>query len=201
MTDSRLSLDEHPYLPCRTVTGYKLFRTSAKHPGLLFPLYVHADTPVPLGEWVAAQAGPPGKHPGKVRSRLGELAFRPGWHASDLPVARHIGGKSAPGLAAPDHRPADQVWAAVELADDVDWQAVADARAVIGKAGTPVARTAHITDRVPLGGCYRYKTNPTMLGCWLIGGHLRVLRVLPDEEVAAINTAAGVSDLPRLGRN
>lgn len=200
MTDSRLFPD--PYTPRRTVPGYKLFRTHARHPGALFPLYVHADAPVEVGAWVAATAGPPGKRPGTVRSRLGELAFRPGWHASDLPVARHIGGKSAPGSSAPDHRPDDQVWAAVELADDVDWQAVADARATVGRSGKPVARTAHVTDQVPLGGCYRYKTNPSMVGTWLIAGHMRVLRVLSDDEVMAINTAAGVADLPRWrGRN
>ena len=34
-------------------------------------------------------------------------------------------------------------------------------------------------------------------GNWLIGGSMKVNRVLPDKEVAAINKAAGVADLPR----
>jgi hypothetical protein len=59
---------------------------------------------------------------------------------------------------------------------------------------------AHITDQVPLGGFYRYKTNPNMTGNWLIGGNMKVNRVLPDEEVKAINDAAGTADLPRLPR-
>jgi hypothetical protein len=59
---------------------------------------------------------------------------------------------------------------------------------------------AHITDQVPFGGFYRYKTNPNMTGNWLIGGNMKVNRVLPDEEVKAINDAAGTADLPRLPR-
>ena len=36
-----------------------------------------------------------------------------------------------------------------------------------------------------------------MEGNWLIGGSMKVNRVLGDSEVAAINSASGVSDLPR----
>jgi hypothetical protein len=36
-----------------------------------------------------------------------------------------------------------------------------------------------------------------MTGEWLIGGNMKVNRVLTDDEVRAINEAAGVSDLPR----
>jgi hypothetical protein len=39
-----------------------------------------------------------------------------------------------------------------------------------------------------------------MTGNWLIGGNMKVNRVLPDEEVKAINDAAGTADLPRLPR-
>jgi hypothetical protein len=83
------------------------------------------------------------------------------------------------------------------MADDVDWQKVANERARITKKGTPDPKTAHITDQVPFGGYYRYKTNPNMTGEWLIGGDMRVNRILTDDEVKAINDAAGVSDLPR----
>jgi hypothetical protein len=53
---------------------------------------------------------------------------------------------------------------------------------------------------VPLGGFYRYKTNPNMTGNWIISGGMRVNRVLTDDEVRAINEEAGVSDLPRRGK-
>ena len=37
-----------------------------------------------------------------------------------------------------------------------------------------------------------------MTGNWMIGGQMRVNRILPDEEVMSINSAAGTADLPRL---
>lgn len=175
------------YTPQKTVKAYKLFRT--KGDGKLYPLFVHADKPVPMGEWLEAEEGPQGKAEGKVKSKLGDLAYRPGWHAGDLPMATHIGGKSDPSLKKPDYRPDNHVWAEVEMAADKDWQSVANSR---GKGAK-----AHITDQVPYGGFYRYKTNPNMTGNWLIGGHMKVNRVLPDEEVKAINDAAGTADLPR----
>jgi hypothetical protein len=174
-------------------TAYKLFRQANDK---LYPLFVNRNQEVPVGEWLRAEAGELTDQ-GKVKSSLGPLAYRPGWHAGDLPMATHIGGKSGP-VKAPNYRPSDQVWAEVEFPEDVDWQAIADANATRNKAGEIIPRTAQITDQVPYGGFYRYKTNPNMTGEWLIGGDMRVNRVLSDEEVRAINESAGVADLPRL---
>ena len=180
--------------PQKTVKAYKLFKQEG---GKLYPLFVGANEEVPMNQWVKATAGPQAAS-GKVKSKIGELAYRPGWHAGDLPIATHIGAKSHgdPSLP-PDTRPSNQVWGEVEMANDVDWQKVANERARMTKKGTPDPKTAHITDQVPYGGYYRYKTNPNMTGEWLIGGDMRVNRVLTDDEVRTINEAAGVSDLPR----
>jgi hypothetical protein len=183
-------------IPEAVVKAYKLFKTKANKPDELYPLFVNANKSVPVGEWVPAEVGPIAAS-GKVKSKLGELAYRPGWHAGDLPVATHIGGKSAPGLKAPDFRRPDEVWAEVEMPADVNWQDIANQRARLNKAGKPIPSTAHITDAIPAGGHYRYKTSPNLEGNWLIGGELKVNRVLTDEEVMAINEAAGVADLPR----
>jgi hypothetical protein len=86
------------------------------------------------------------------------------------------------------------------MPDDVDWQSVANSRMESTKAGAPKPATAHITDQVPFGGHYRYKTNPNMTGNWMIGGSMKVNRVLGDDEVKAINDANGAADLPRLAR-
>jgi hypothetical protein len=177
------------------VKAYKLFRVDPKKPGQLFPLFVDANTPVTMNQWVDAIEGSMAN--GKVKSKIGPLAYRPGWHAGDLPIATHIGGKSQPGLKAPDFRRPEEVWAEVEMPADVDWQAIANQRARLNKAGEPIASTAHITDQIPEGGHYRYKTSPNMQGNWLIGGGMKVNRVLTDEEVQAINEAAGLADLPR----
>lgn len=180
--------------PKNTVKAYKLFRVHPKHPGKLFPLFVNANEPVEMNKWVDAKEGEMAGD--KVKSKIGPLAYRPGWHAGDLPVATHIGEKSDPNLTAPDVRPANHVWAEVEMPHDVDWQSVANERGMNPK-GKLIARNAHITDQIPKGGHYRYKTNSNMTGNWLIGGAMKVNRVLQDKEVKAINKAAGASDLPR----
>jgi hypothetical protein len=181
-------------VPKNTVKAYKLFRVHPKHPGKLFPLFVNANEPVEMNKWVDAKEGEMAGD--KVKSKIGPLAYRPGWHAGDLPVATHIGEKSDPNLTAPDVRPANHVWAEVEMPHDVDWQSVANERGMNPK-GKLIARNAHITDQIPKGGHYRYKTNSNMTGNWLIGGSMKVNRVLQDKEVKAINKAAGAADLPR----
>lgn len=180
--------------PKKTVKAYKLFRVHKDHPGKLFPLFVDANTPVEMGKWVDAKEGE--MKDGKVKSKIGSLAYRPGWHAGDLPIATHIGEKSDSSLTAPDRRPANHAWAEVEMPDDVDWQTEANKRGTNAQ-GKLVPVKAHITDQIPHGGHYRYKTNPNMTGNWLIGGSMKVNRVLTDKEVERINNAAGLSDLPR----
>jgi len=181
-------------VPRETTKAYKLFRVHPKHPGKLFPLFVDANTPVEMGKWINAKEGEMAQ--GKVKSKIGPLAYRPGWHAGDLPVATHIGEKSDPTLTAPDLRPENHAWAEVEMPNDVDWQTEATKRGTNAQ-GKLVPVKAHITDQIPVGGHYRYKTNPNMTGNWLIGGSMKVNRVLTDKEVAKINKAAGLADLPR----
>jgi predicted GNAT family acetyltransferase len=181
-------------VPRETTKAYKLFRVHPKHPGKLFPLFVDANTPVEMGKWINAKEGEMAQ--GKVKSKIGPLAYRPGWHAGDLPIATHIGEKSDPTLTAPDLRPENHAWAEVEMPNDVDWQTEATKRGTNAQ-GKLVPVKAHITDQIPVGGHYRYKTNPNMTGNWLIGGSMKVNRVLNDKEVSKINKAAGLADLPR----
>lgn len=181
--------------PKKTVKAYKLFRVDARKPGQLFPLFVNANDPVEIGVWLDADEGPLTEK-GKVKSKIGDLAYRPGWHAGDVPIATHIGGKSDPSLTAPDVRPDNHVWAEVEMAADRDWQKEADKRGTNAQ-GRLIAGKAHITDQIPTDGFYRYKTNPNMTGNWLIGGSMKVNRILNDAEVKRINDKAGVADLPR----
>ena len=196
--DSKIAYSRRRKPPEKTQTAYKLFRTLPSEPGKLFPLFVDANQPVPMGEWVQAKSGPRDEK-GKVKSKLGGLAYRPGWHSGDLPVAKHIGQRDpSSNSTKPAFRKPDQVWAEVEVAADVDWQDRANKAAVKNKDGSIRVQTAHITDRIPKGGFYRYKTNPNMEGNWIISGDLKVNRVLSNEEVDQINRQAGVSDLPRV---
>jgi hypothetical protein len=180
-------------IPKNTVKAYKLFRTKGNK---IYPLYVDANTPIPVGKWVEAEVGPM-TDKGKVKSKLGPLAFRPGFHSGDMPMATHIGGLIK-GSIKPAYRPDNQVWAEVLVPADVDWQEEANKRAQKTKDGKIISRTAQISDQIPTGGYYKYKTNSNMTGSWLISGAMKVLKILSDEEVEKINKKFGVSDLPRL---
>lgn len=179
--------------PKKVVKAYKLFREVK---GKLYPLFVDAQTEIVQGKWLKAVAGDAVGGTGKVQSKLGPLAFRPGFHAGDKAGARHIGGKIK-GENKPSYRPANQVWAEVEYPDDFNWQAVADSRASVVKSGPNKGKQrgseAHITDQIPFGGHYSYKTNPNMEGKWLISGDMKVNNRLSSSEVSKMG-----DDLPTL---
>jgi hypothetical protein len=188
--------------PTKKKKVYKLFKVKVSQPGQLFPLFVGAKTPILTGTWLEATPGAfKVNEKGKieVESSLGALAYRPGWHSGDIPVATHIGKKANPAnrKEKPSIRYEYQIWAEVEVGDDFDWQTEANNRASYDKKGNMVANTAHITDQVPFRGNYKYKTNANMTGSWVISGEMKVVKVLTDEEVAKLNEEDGIYDLPR----
>jgi len=189
-----------PNAPKKTQKAYKLFKRKKGQEGL-YPLFVNADKGVEQNQWIKAEVGEI-TDKGKVKSKLGPLAYRPGWHAGDYASATHIGGKSTKGLTKPDYRPADQVWAEVEVADDFNWQDVANSRASIVQSGANKGKInvkeAHITDQIPEGGHYRYKTNPNMQGNWIISGEMKVNKPLTKDEVFKVGQDTGIEDLPIL---
>lgn len=182
--------------PKKTVKAYKLFATKPSAPGKLFPLFVGANDPVPTGVWLDATVGPEasktktGKQ--QVKSKLGPLAFRPGWHAGDLPLATHIGVKDASGRVAA--RRANEVWAEVEMAADVDYQPVADRNGRTKDGGFSAAKADIRT--MPDNGFYRYKTNPNMTGQWLISGQMKINRVLTENQVNTLLKRSKVEPMP-----
>ena len=211
--ESTQNIIENIVPPKKTKKAYKLFKQDKE--GGLHPLYVdHLDgAPLPLNKWVKAEAGKIDPKTGKVKGSGGDLAYRPGFHSGDMPMATHIGGRVNPKTGErwkakkgekrnPNIREDNQVWAEVEVADDFDWQSVANSRAGVVKSGPRKGKLkvneAHITDELPFEGHYRYKTNPNMTGNWLISGEVKINKVLDDVEVKKINDVAGVSDLPKL---
>tara|TARA_R100000231_G_scaffold82483_1_gene63056 strand:- start:4527 stop:14360 length:9834 start_codon:yes stop_codon:yes gene_type:complete len=137
---------------------------------------------------------------GQVRA----VAARPGFHASVKAYALHLGPedlqvtkeeakiltdlgmviKPKEGKLFVKRRAEDQVFAKVSMADDVDYQEQ------IKDSG----RT-DINDRVPLGGSYVY-TDGQANQDWLVGGDMRIDRVLSRQEAQAIAQSQGVRDLP-----
>ena len=130
--------------------------------GNLYPLFIGKNKPTPAGSWIPAE---------HIATK--GFAERPGWHAGVLPMAPHLRTKE-------NKIASDRVWAEVELPADVDYQPQADA-----------SRTRDIRGEVPVNGFYRFKTNKMQGGAWIIGGALKIVRVLTDDEVSAILTQAG----------
>lgn len=174
--------------------AYKLFRIKKNKPDVIYPLYVLADKPTPFGEWLEAEEGERLPN-GKVRSKLGPLAFRPGWHLSDIPLAIHIGLKEN-GVIKYMHP--NHVWCECEYCDDISYQEEADHN---GRASGAFKHWDACLKHIPSRGFYRYKTNPNMLGEWIISGRMKVNRILSDQEVKNICEAHGYQALPRKPEN
>ena len=136
------------------------------------------------------------------------VAARPGFHASQSPVATHLGPQDIKVSKAeakklvdagitPEaikrrgnqfyvkRRAEDQVFAEVDMADDVDYQSM------LAKEGK-----SDINDYVPKGGSYKYSDGQADSDQWVVGGDMRVNRVLSREETRAIQKEMGVVDLP-----
>jgi hypothetical protein len=175
----------------KTRIGYKLLRVMKTRPGELFPLYVNADQSIPIGVWLTAECGERLEN-GKVKSRLGELKFRHGWHINDnVPFVSHIGIKENGKIT---YMRNDTVWCEVEYDADIDYQLEAVHNGYTN--GRFDSRKACL-DYIPENGFYKYKTSPMMKGEWIISGNMRILRVLNDNEVYDICKAHGVMPLKR----
>lgn len=174
-----------------TKIGYKLFRVLKTQPGKIFPLYVNATEDIPIGEWVNAKEGQRTDN-GKVKSKLGPLKFRPGFHINDVaPYVSHIGKKINGKIVF--MRP-DTVWAEVEYCIDHDYCDEAKAN---GYWNNVFYHVKADLDYVPVNGFYRYKTNPTMTGEWIIAGEMKVNRILNDDEVKRLCSENEFPYLPR----
>ncbi len=173
--------------------GYKLFRISKKHPGKLYPMYVLSEKETKTGCWLQAECGEMTAD-GKVKSRNGTLAYRPGWHLADLPIATHIGVKENGVIR---YQRPDTVWCECEYSDEIDYQDEADQNGR-NAAGILIPKNAYLK-HIPENGYYRYKTSPHMLGDWAIAGAIFVKRILTDEEVDRILGENDLEPMPRYG--
>lgn len=158
--------------------AYKEFRIDKS--GKLHPLFVFANETIPIGVWLRAKEGPKQKN-GKVKSKLGNLAYRPGFHLSEAPYAPHIGLKDESGKVA--FMKPDTVWCECEIYDEIDYTLEAERKG--WRNGKFNAQKACL-DRIPEYGFYEYKTNNNAYGTWYIADRIKVNRILTDEEVERI---------------
>ena len=193
--------------PKKIGIAYKVFMAKD---GQLYPPMVAnpGGEGTPVGVWLDADVGkaaPPSKT-GRPQVQGGgkgtnsgkiSLAFRPGWHLGDVPLATQFARKN-PETGKKDLFPANFVWAECEYAMDVDYQEEAMSYGYTdnGKfrhsyAGLP---------KLPTDGYYRYRTNPNPDTVpWIITGAMRVKRILTDAETDAICRENGVEPMKREG--
>ena len=107
------------------------------------------------------------------------VKYRPGFHGDTFPSAKHL---AQGGIG----KGKDRVWAEVEFGNDKDYTNIVKQKGTNPETGKFSAKNADL-DYVPEGGSYRYKTNPNMEGSWLIGGEMKINRVLSKDEVTKIN--------------
>ena len=87
---------------------YKLFKVRN---GKLYPLYVETKREMPIGKWLIAQVGELADET-HVKSKLGALSLRPGFHSTSIPFTDWIGKKSEDGTLV---QKADTVWCECEV--------------------------------------------------------------------------------------
>lgn len=181
--------------PKKIGLAYKVFFLGKD--GKLYPPVIPNKDGVPTdeGKWLAATCpeiiGYTHKgHRPKVMSggkgtrgrSLGALAFRPGWHMSEVPYAEQFmlrttyGGRKI--------WPKELVWAVCEYSNDVDYQKDADSYGYT--SGGKFRHSYAGLPRIPKNGSYRYRTNPNPNSAtWIISGAMRVKHVMSFDEVDA----------------
>jgi len=186
-------------VPQKKGIGYKVFYLND---GKLYPPMVQNPNgeSTPMNSWIEASAGevagktttgrPQVKKGGRgTHSSPGFLAYRPGWHLGEVPIARQF-SKTNPENGLKELFPAEFVWAECEYAADVDYQKEAMAN---GYTGNGAFRHSYAgLQKLPENGSYRYRTNPDPnTEEWIITGKIKVNRILTNDEVDELCRKAG----------
>lgn len=142
---------------------YKLFRIKN---GKLYPLYVLADKETPIGIKIKAEVGElKDETHVKAKGCGGSLSLRPGYHSTYVPYTDWIGKKDNDGTLL---QKKDTVWCKCEVS---------------GKEQVVTERNGlrHLPKN-----WYHFKTNTKQKEPWVISDNIKVIKILSDDEVAAI---------------
>lgn len=150
----------------RKLLTYKLFR---QRKGRLYPLFVETNREMEMGIWLDAGIGEKvdDKH---VKSRLGPLSLRPGFHSTEVPFTDWIGKKAGDMLV----QRKDTVWCECEVEGEQEKS--------VPKAGL----------RTIPHDWYFFRTKPNQPFPWIISNRIRINRILEPAEVESICLAHGV---------
>ena len=147
---------------------YKMFRLKN---GRLYPLFVEATRELPMGQVLYANVGQTGKDDRHVKSRIGDLSLRPGFHSTLVPFSDWIGKRADDGTLL---QRKDTVWAECTI--------VGPELQVAARNGLPTMPD----------GWYRFKTNSKQRDPWIISNTLRIDRILTGAEVDEICKSFGL---------
>lgn len=145
---------------------YKLFRMKE---GRLYPLFVETGREMKMGIWLEACVGEL-VDPMHVKSKLGPLALRPGFHSTEVPFTDWIGKRQGGVLV----QRQGTVWCECE---------------VDGQQEHPPERYGKRT--LP-EDWYYFRTKPNQPFPWIISNRIKITRVLDHAEVEAVCKAHGV---------
>ena len=153
-------------MPESNVKTYKLFRMKE---GRLYPLFVETGREMKMGIWLEACVGEL-VDPTHVKSKLGPLALRPGFHSTEVPFTDWIGKRQGGVLV---------------QRQGTDWCECE----VDGQQEHPSERYGKRT--LP-EDWYYFRTKPNQLFPWIISNRIKIMRVLDHAEVEAVCQAHGI---------
>lgn len=153
-------------MPESNVKTYKLFRMRE---GRLYPLFVETGQEMEMGKLLEAGIGEL-VDPTHVKSKLGPLALRPGFHSTEVPFVDWIGKKQGGMLV----QRKDTVWCECEVDGQQEYPSER-----YGKRTLPE-------------DWYYFRTKPNQPFPWIISNRIKITRVLDHAEVEAVCRAHGV---------
>lgn len=152
---------------------YKLFQ---KKNGKLYPLFVYANEEAEVGIWLKARIGPK-KDETHVKSRLGVLSLRPGFHSTEVPYTSWIGQKMPDGNL---YQRDNTVWCECEV------------------RGEQVYPEHKYGFREIPNGWYYFNTNAKQIFPWIISEEIRIIREIDYDEVRELCEKSGVEAQKRV---
>ncbi len=150
---------------------YKLLRI---RDGRLYPMFVDTRKEMKSGKWLKAEVGELADE-NHVRSKLGPLSLRPGFHSTEVPFTDWIGKRTENGTLA--QRP-DTVWCECEVEGKQEFPKN-------GKRTLP-------------SDWYYFNTKPNQPFPWIISNRTFIRRLLSRAEVEKICREHGVTAQPVL---
>lgn len=137
-------------------------------------MFVYANEELPVGVWLNAKVGEL-KDETHVKSRLGALALRPGFHSCSVPFTDWIGKKAEDGTL---HQRSDTVWCECEVEGE-----------------QLEVKTKYGLRTIP-EGWYYFKTKAKQPFPWVISNKIKINRILTQEEVEKLCEENGVKAQP-----